>query len=316
MQLSGDSLALAKDLNNRFDSMIRKERDGLHKRVCEIVPSTTAFEKYPMITSVPFPTEWTDMNTPTGIRVTNVLEVDNLMYRQHIEIDANLVNDNQAWTLKNLLTRAAQRATAFKDKLCSALLDAGINANTPSITDPTTAFYATTKSFGGLGKNTFSNKLTGSGITALQVATDLAAAVSAFEQILDDQGGLVNDVIQQNATNLLIRSSPALKLIFTQILNGSWLPLLSGASGDNVQKGMADHFSDGYMADKTDWEMHVIAEGYRPFLLQIRESLRSKLYTPNDDKDCDKRNVIEIVATERLAFAYGFPEHSIRVVNS
>ena len=70
------------------------------------------------------------------------------------------------------------------------------------------------------------------------------------------------------------------------------------------------------MADTNDWELHVVAEGRRPFLLQIREPLRSKLYTPNDDKDCDKRNVIEIVATERFAFAYAFPENSQRVINS
>lgn len=321
MLLSGDKLAIARDLNNRFDSYVRKPRANmLYKKVCEIVPSDGAFEKYPMITSVPFPAEWTDMNTPDGIRVTNVLEVDNLMYRQHIEIDANLVADSKAWELNRLLTRAANRCVEFPDKLCSALLDAGVNASTPSITDPTTAFYAATKSFGGLGKNSFSNKLTGTGTTLTALQTDIAAAISALESIKDDEGALVNNDLKMTQDNLLFRFNPALKFVFNQVLNTQWLPLVSAASGENVLKGIGEPYSDGYMvnaddAGTNDWQLHVCAEGYRPFIYQEREKMRSKLYTPNDDKDCDVRNVIAIITSYRFAFAYGFPEHSIHTFN-
>lgn len=314
-QISSDSLAVAKDLNARFTGIINKPRDPLYTKICEVVPSDGAFEKYPMITKLPFPTQWNDMRTPEGIRVTNTLEVDNLRYSLSVRMDANLVNDSKAYTLNQIVDQAANRCVEFPDKLSSALVEAGATAGAKDIADPANTFYGTTHSFAGTGGNNISNKLTGSGTTLNQVQTDLFAAIAALKLMKDNEGGLLNGDIKASKENLVIQCHPNMEGVFRQILNTTWLPTQANASGENIQKGMADLYVDGYLADVNDWYLHVVGMAQRPFLFQEREKMRSKLYTPNDSYQHDKDDVVEILAKWRFAFAYAFFYHTIRTTN-
>jgi len=314
-QISGDSLAIAKDLNARFTNIINKPRVPLYTKICETVPSDGAFEKYPMVTQLPFPKQWNDIRTPEGIRVTSVLEVDNLRYSMSVQMDTNLVNDSKAYTLNTIVDQAANRCVEFPDKLSSALVEAGANAGTKDIADPAVAFYATTHQYAGTGGNTISNKLTGTGVTLTTVQTDLFAAMAALKTMKDNEGGLINGDIPVTKENFIIQCHPNMEGVFRQVLNTSWLPLLTGASGENVLKGTADIFVDGYLTDVNDWYLHCVGMQQRPFIFQEREAMRSKLYTSENSYTHDFNDMIEILVKWRFAFAYAFFFRSIKTTN-
>ncbi len=307
-----DSQAIAKDLHARFDAVLSEPRDPLYPKICMMVPSDGAYEKYAEITRLPFPKEWRDERAPNGVDVTNTLQVDNKTYEMTVDIDEDLVEDAKAWELQNFVVEAAERGVDFPDKLSSALVEAGATAGSVGINNA--VFYNTTQAFAG-GTNTFSNKLTGTGITLQTLTADLFTAIAGMKTWLDNEGGLINRSLREGKGNLLIHCHPAMEGVFTQILNTTWYPLQTQASGENVLKGRADLFADGYLTDQTDWYLHYVGGTTRPFIMQERRAMRSWLMGPGSEFTRNSKKV-RIGLDWRFRLAYMFYYRSLKVTNA
>lgn len=312
-QVAGDSSAIAKDLHARFDAVIAQPAELLVDKVCQQVDSDGAFEKYAQVSRLPFPRQWKDQRVPQGVDVTNTLQSDNRTYELTVDFDEDLVQDAKAYELNQIVNEAAQRWVEFPDKLLAALIEAGATSGNNGMSGLT--FHKTTQSFGGQGANQYSNKLTGTGTTLLQVQADFATALAGLRNILDNEGGALNRQLKEGKTQLLIHCPPAMEYVFRQLLNTAWIPLLSGASGENIFKGMADLQSDPYLTDVNDWYLHVVGLATKPFVYQKRRMGRSKLFTPNDDALMNERKIVRIAADCRFRLNYLFEYRSIKTTN-
>lgn len=310
----GDSAAIAKDLHARFDAKIRVERPMLYPKLCRVVDSDGQYEKYAQVTRCPFPRQWKDQRVPAGVDVTNTLNWANNTYELTLDFDEDLMQDAKAYELNDFVDETALRAKDFPDKLLAALVEAGATAGSNGMSGLT--FYKTTQSFAGAGNNQYSNKLTGSGTTLLQLQADLSAALAQMRNILDNEGGLVNADLKEGSGQLLIQCPPALEYTFRQLLNTAWIPLLSGASGENIFKGMAELYSDAYLVDQNDWYLHYIGQPTKPFVYQERRKLRTQLFGPWNDAYMNDRKIVRIAADYRFRLGYMFEYRSIRTTNT
>ncbi len=307
-----DSQAIAKDLHARFDAILSEPRDPLHPKICTTVPSDGAYEKYAEITRIPFPKKWTDERAPQGVDVTNTLTVENNTYELTVDIDENLVEDAKAWELNNFVAEVADRAVELPDKLCSALVEAGATAGSVGINGST--FYSTSQAFAG-GANTFSNKLTGTGTTLIQLKTDFYAAVAAMKTWLDNEGGLINRQLKEGKGKLVVQCHPSIANTFDELLTATWGPALTGASGENINRDRAEVFADGYLTDANDWYLHYTGGVTRPFIFQQRRAMRNGILGPGSEF-CINTRKIRLWADWRFRLAYMFYYRTVKTTNT
>lgn len=313
--VAGDSGAIAKDLHARFDAVLAENADKelLADKICQVVESDGAFEKYAQVSRLPFPRQWKDQRVPQGVDVTNTLQSDNRTYEITVDFDEDLMQDAKAYELQDFVAETAQAWVDYPDFLLAALVEAGATSGNNGMSGLT--FYKTTQSFAGLGNNQYSNKLTGTGTTLLQLQADFATALAALRNILDNAGKALYRQLKEGKARLLIQCPPALEYVFRQLLNTAWIPLLSGASGENIFKAMADLYSDCYLTDTNDWYLHVVGMSTKPFVYQKRRMGRTKLFTPDNDALMNERKIVRIAADCRFRLNYLFEYRSIRVTN-
>ncbi len=312
--ITSDPAAIAKDLHSRLDAVLAGPRNPLYPKICKKVESDGAFEKYAEVARIPFPSLWVDQRQPHGMDVLNTLTVNNNHYELTIDIDRDLVQDAKAWQLSDFVAESAMRMKTLPDKLCSALVEAGATSGNVGVNGAT--FYKTSNSFGAAGNNTFDNLLTGTGVGLIALIADLFTAIAALKAFKDDKGGLLNEDMEDGKSNLLIQCPVALEGVFSQILNTTWNPTLSAASGQNVNMGRAELFVDARLADVNDWYLHYVGGTSRPFIFQERTPMEVDPPQGPGSPMWINEKKLRLTASWRFRLAYMHYYRSLKVTNS
>ncbi|MBL7062068.1 MAG: Mu-like prophage major head subunit gpT family protein [Dehalococcoidia bacterium] len=145
------------------------------------IKSEAAAERYNWLGSVPAMHEWVDEREIRHL-LGEEYTILNKNYSAALEVDRNDLEDDKLGLLAPRIRQLAERAAAFPNKLVFSLLDAGDTAKTFD----GTAFFKTTRKIGESAN--INNKLTGAGVTADNIRTDIAAAVVAMAKYQDDRG--------------------------------------------------------------------------------------------------------------------------------
>ena len=312
MQVGGDPNAVLKDLHATFEDTVQQVRPTLVPKLCTTVPSDGAYEKYVFPTAVAQPRQFLDERVPTGVDVVSTYQLNNNTYELTLDFDGDMLSDARAYGLPEVVREAAMSAVLYPDYLMSSIVAAGVTAGNNAYDGNT--FYGDTHLYAGAGSNNIDNKLAGSGTSLTNIQDDLAAAIAALRGFKDNAGRLINQQLAEGQGQLLIQCPLALEFTFRRVLNTSMIPVLSGAAGDNVLRGIADVFPDGYLTDANDWFLHYIGMPLRPYVFQDRSPLKTAVQGYDSEFYKNTRKV-RITTEQRFKIGYFGFYRSILTVN-
>ena len=312
MQVGGDPNAVLKDLHATFEDTVQQVRPSLVPKLCQTVPSDGAYEKYVFPTAVAQPRQFSDERVPTGVDVVSTYQLNNNTYELTLDFDGDLLADARAYNLAELVREAAMSAVLYPDYLLSSVVAAGVTAGSNAYDGNT--FYGDTHLYGSAGANNIDNKLAGSGTTLANLQTDIGAAIAALRGYKDNAGRLINQQLAEGKGQLLLQCPLAMEMDFRRALNTAWLPVLTGASGENVLQGVSDIIADGYLTDANDWYLHYVGLPLRPYVFQERSPLVSKVLGYDSEFYTNTRK-IRIAAEMRFKIGYFGFYRSVLTVN-
>jgi len=197
-----------KDVRGTFiEALARPQPPSLVDMIATEVKSQADKENYAWLGEVSALEEWVD-EMPEGDMLENTdvdaagYELVNKKYATALRFRRDDMNDQKTGGLNIRVRDLAQRASRKADALLIDALVAGTTA-----TDYTgEAFFTATHATRGAQSSMQSNLLTGSGITTANCATNIASAVAALYNYLDEAGEPLNEVFRQ----LYILYPPAL----------------------------------------------------------------------------------------------------------
>lgn len=302
----GDANATLKDLTVVWENTVRETRPSLVPKICNTRESDGAYEKYPIPTNVAMPSKFEAERKALGIDVNATYQIDNQTYELTLDFNADLIDDAKAYSMADIVAEAAQSMALYPDYLLSSLVADGVNQNGYD----GNPFYGDTHLFANAGANNIDNKLAGTGSSVAQISTDFAAALAALRGFLDNAGRLINPVTAEGASQLLVQCPLAVEQNFRTVMNASII-----SQTDNVLKGLADVFPDGYLTDANDWYLHVVGQPQRPYIFQERSKIETFVLGKGTEF-YHNNNKYRIGGKHRFKLGYQRFERTIKTINS
>lgn len=271
-----------------------------YQRVCTVVPSATAAEKYNYFGAWPYMREWVDERVIEGMR-GKAITIENLKWEATVGIKVDDIEDNQLADLRRQVGEMATNAALHPDELVAAIIEAGTGA----LCFDGQYFYDTDHSWGDSG--THSNLLSGNGVTYDKIQLDIDACIAKYATYKNDKGkmlGFMGDTIMY---------PPALRVAMLKALN---VTQISGT--DNVYAAMGyTMIENPWLTDVKDWYMMDLRRAARPFIFQNRKPVRFR--RPDESGNSDRafmRDEELFGADARYNGGYGYPLLTIKVDNT
>lgn len=209
------------------------------------------------------------------------------------------------WLIQDKLPKIAQAFASHPNGLMFALLEDFTSTKTM---DRLTFFNAAHTIIGST--RTYSNLLSGSGVTAANIINDYHSALELFalmvkrsgEPLFEDIGQLRFDLFHPRSLNQVMK-----EVFVDQRVAGS--TTVGRLSSEPVT---LKHYSR--LVDQDNWYLKINnIPGFQPFFMYIVEEPK---FMWNDSKDNDfKRKTVQFGGDGEYSMAYAYPETMVAVVN-
>ena len=315
----GDTNATLKDLTLVVEDTLNETRPKLHPLICGMMREDGAYTKIPVPAHLAMPRKWEGERSGQGKDVAVVQNYNQDTYELTVDIDSDLIRNAKAYDQSAILREAVMSAMIFPDYLASQMV---IGGSTAKAYDGV-AFYGATHKFAGLGANTINNTASATGVTVPQLIADIATVLTKIRTFKDNQGRLLNPLAAQGGGELLIHCPVALQQPFTQLVNGTMVPITvpvttSGTAAapvnSNTLKGVADIYADGYLDanSATAWYMHYVGMPQRPFVFIENYPLEVQLLGLGTEFEINNK-AIRFAMKHRFVLGYYRFDRSVKV---
>lgn len=253
-------------LTQKFDNRVASATP-FYPRVCTIIPSGGADEKYGMLGNMPGIREWLGERKFKELREANFV-IANKKWESSLLINKDDIADDRMGLYGPLMEDLAIEATYHPDELFFDALKAG--KSTAGFDGQ--FFHDTDHAWGDSG--TQDNDLTYPAATSTvpTVAEFLAAyhqARTAMLKFKNDQGKLLNRPVTTGLSQLLCLVPPELELTAKTAMTA----LLLGGGNTNVVLDAPVVISSAYLTDATEFYLFNLGNVLKPFVFQAREPL-------------------------------------------
>lgn len=273
-------------------------KDAKWKPLVLEIKSEAASERYNWLGSVPVMHEWTDEREIRHL-LGQEYTILNKNYSAAIEVDKNDIEDDRLGLLAPRIRQLAERASAFPNKLVFSLLDVGDTAKTFD----NAAFFKTTRTIGESAN--IDNKLSGSGITAANIRTDIAAAVVKMGKYQDDRGealGLMPDTVV---------CPVELAIPFREALT----PSTYGAPRPESEF-VKQIIATPWLTDATDWFFVCTTSSLKPVIFQSRKEPEFVAVNRPDSHETFMRRRFLYGVDARWGIGFLDPRAAVMVANT
>lgn len=315
----GDTNATLKDLTLVVEDTLKETRPKLHPLICGMMQEDGAYTKIPVPAHVAMPRRWEGERSSQGKDVNVVQNYNQDTYELTVDLDSDLIRNAKAYDYAAIVREAVMSAVIFPDYLASQMV---INGGTNTAYDGVT-FYGSTHTYAKMGSNTIDNTVTRTGATIPNLIADIASCLVKIRTFKDNQGRLLNPLAAQGGGELLIHCPVALQQPFTQLVNGTMVPITvpvttSGTAAApisaNTLKGIADIYADGYLDanSATAWYMHYVGMPQRPFVFIENYPLEVQLLGLGTEFEINNK-VVRFAMKHRFVLGYYRFDRSIKV---
>lgn len=268
------------------------------RRIAQIKKSTQKSEDYGWLGDLPGVKEWLDERVIEALKKFTY-SLENKDWEDTIGIDTNDIADNPNF-VEDRIPMLADVMARHPNKLMTELMEDG----TTNLCYDGTAFYNTIHPINGDTGNTFTNLVTGSGITVANIKTDLGTVKENFLTYKDANGDVKFDSIGK----ILVQYHPNLEEQMTEIFEAE--RAASGAT-NTFYKKMEPH-ALGRFSDTIDWYAHKVDGLMLPFVFQERKAITREW----DLTEKFMRRHIFFGVDARYVGGYALPEFSQKVNNT
>lgn len=295
-----DTVALEKGIRAAFNVAISRIPPHRFAPALQILPSSSASEKYGWLGAVPIMREWLGDKKSKSIGDFSYT-IPNKDWEATLEVDRNEIEDDQMGIVLARIEMLALRAQQFLGKIGSDLL---VNGTTDLAYD-SAAFFS--------NRSTNDNLLAGTGTTLAQLEDDLATARSAMLRFTDSEGE------PWEFEGDLIVCHPDLEIEFQKIA------MSVGSTGDshegitNPWRGRFQVVADPRLTDTNDWYFLATRYPLKPLLWQERKPVMFVPLRTQGDSVSEAefwRKKLYYSVERRGNGGYGFYEMAIKVTNA
>lgn len=270
------------------------------------VPSTTDTESYNWLGTVPKMRQWVAERQLSGLTSHNY-SIQNINYESGLEIDRNTIEDDKIGIIRPRIVQLAQEAARYPDELVSNKLVSGL---TDLCYDGQFFFDTDHVDVGAEFITAQSNKLTGTGTTNAQIATDYGVARAAMRNFKDGQGR------PMNITPTHVMCPPALETQFLQLLNSSYYASTSvAAATENVWKGSAKLMVNPLLSDANDWYLLALDQPVKPLIFQTRRAPEFAALDSPTSEPVFRRRMFQYGVDARFGVGYGLWQMAVVTTN-
>lgn len=257
-----------RDITQKFDNAV-KSATPFYPRICNVVRSRRADEKYAFLGNMPGVREWLGDRQFKQLRAANFTVV-NKEWEDSLEIEKNDIDDDTLSMYGPLASQLGVEAAYHPDELLFETML--VNGESTACFD-SQFFFDTDHSWGDSG--TQSNDLTPSAsdtsaVTAAEFKTAYHAALTAMLDFKNDYGKLLNRPVHTSFKNILV-------IVPTEL----WEPALTGlksnllGGGDtNIVLHQPEVVVCPHLTDGTKFYVFNLGGMLRPFVFQARRPLR------------------------------------------
>lgn len=286
-----------------FRALFLQSFDGalaLWEKRAMTIPSSHHSEVHNWLGRVAAMREWIDVKAADQLRGFD-FTIKNKDWENTIEVDRNDIEDDMLGLYRPRIQDLGMRAKQHPDSLLSLRRREGETV----LCYDGQYFYDTDHAEGSSG--TQSNKLTGTGVTAVKVRADLFAAKAAFFKFKDDRG---EPFIQSMGNEDVVAVIPAdLLAVFDELNNP--------APGSTVPKTPITYEVDPRLTDVNNWYVDYIGFPVKPFVHQERKAVNFvALDDPNATESVFMRKKLYYGVEGRYEMSYGFWQFSILTTNT
>ena len=264
--------------------------------------SDGADEDYGWLGQSPSMNEWVDERR---LKALNSFQyaLKNKDYEATLSVDRNALEDDRLGAVQ---VRIADLAKKAKSSHPRKLFFEALVAGTAGLCYDGQPMFSVSHAEGGSG--TQSNLLSGSGVTAAQLSTDIETAIAALKNYKDDIGEPYNE----GEIQIGIVCPPALEAKFKAINTADYIT--QGVS--NTLKGTIKTIvSSGRLTDANDWYLADVTPGLKPFVRQIRQApIFSALEGKSDNGFMRKKYLYGVDSRE--VFGYGLWQKMVKFTNA
>ena len=270
--------------------------------------SSNASETYQWLGSLAALRNWVGNKQVDELRGFDYI-IPNLDWELTIGVKRNHIEDDQLGLYRPRIGDLAVKAAQHPDKLLSEARVAG--ATTLCYTGQ--FFHDTDHVIGDSG--TFSNKLTGTGVSVSQLTADFRAARAAMLKFKNDKGEPFVD-----GAMLLDRANPPFVMVVPPDIQGVAEELLYATTisqTTNVLAGAAKLVVDVRMTDSNDWYLEYTGSAIKPYIYQERKAANLvSLDNPNSSEAAFMRQEYFYGIEGRWNVKYGLPQFSVKTTNT
>lgn len=260
------AVALLRDLTRRFDMAFRAATP-FYPRVCTVVESDGADEKYGWLGAIPGVREW------LGDRVFNELAaatyvLANKHWEDSLAIKKDDLDDDRMGMYRMAMPNLASRAAQHPDKLRFQIMVAG---STTACYDGQ-YFYDTDHAWGDSG--TQSNLKTydaadHTNVTVTEFKAAFQQAVNALLGFKDDRGELFRQPTVGRLNDLIVEVPLALRKVAYEAIEAVILSNSTNVKIDNYDVACSPMLTDG-----ASFYTHFVGDNLKPFVFQARQPLK------------------------------------------
>jgi len=262
-------------LTAKFDNAA-KAATPFYPRVCTVMPSNGADEKYGFIGNMPGVKEWKGDRKFEQLREAN-FEIENKHWENSLLISKNDIKDDRMNLYGNQMEDLAAEAMHHPDELWFETLVAG---STTACFDGQ-YFFDTDHVWGDSGSQ--SNDL------AKTVVDNTAVTVAEFKQLFHDARSAMLNFKRDNGkffrrpvvggmSNLMLVVPTELEYVATEAMNSQ----LTGGGNTNIIIDKPTVVTSPYLTTATAFYLLNLGDSMKPFVFQAREPL-SRGYKGLDD---------------------------------
>jgi phage major head subunit gpT-like protein len=256
---------ILRDLTRKFDVSVQQSVP-YYPKVCTIVQSNGADEKYGWLGAMPSVREWLGDRQFNEIRASD-FTLTNKLWEDSILVPKTNMDDDHMGLYDAMFANLGQRAALHPDKLLMTL----IAAADATLCHDGQYFFDTDHSFGSSG--TQSNSLTYAAATGTTPTVDEAKlafeqAVAAMLGFKDDAGEPFNQPTVGNIGDLMVLCPIATYATFRKAVDAAIL-----SNNTNVQVWQPIVMASPFLTDATKFYTFYTGSMLKPFVFQAREPI-------------------------------------------
>jgi len=271
---------------------------AFYTKVATTIKSTGSSETYEWLGDFPAIKEFLGTRQIEAFR-EHSYTLTNKKYEVTIGVDLDKMDDNPGY-VEPRLKGMAQKFANHPSRL---MIDLMVDGTTDLCYDGK-AFYATDHPVDGDAGSTFSNLLTGAGVTVAHIKTDWGKVTRS----LLEYEGRDGDVLFDDIGKIEVVYPAELQQVFEEAFEA----VLISTGGSNVVLKKAELTASGRLSDAKDWYANKVDSFIKPFVLQDRKGV----VTEWNDRDKFDKDILYFGGKARYVAGYTLPQLSIKVNNT